>query len=184
MHEDPVAEAARAALEGRRRGLARVWPFLGPAFVAAVAYVDPGNFATDMEGGARYGYLLLWVVVCANLVAVLVQSMSARLGIATGRNLPEVCREAFPWPVVVLLWLQAEVVAMATDLAEFVGAALALHLLFGLAMLPAAMLTGVAVFGLLALQRRGVRPLEAAVSAMVGVIFCAFALQVVLSGPE
>ncbi len=184
MHEDPVAGAARAALEGRRRGLARVWPFLGPAFVAAVAYVDPGNFATDMEGGARYGYLLLWVVVCANLVAVLVQSMSARLGIATGRNLPEVCREAFPWPVVVLLWLQAEVVAMATDLAEFVGAALALHLLFGLAMLPAAMLTGVAVFGLLALQRRGVRPLEAAVSAMVGVIFCAFALQVVLSGPE
>jgi manganese transport protein len=182
--EDPVGRAARAALEGRRRGLGRVWPFLGPAFVAAVAYVDPGNFATDMEGGARYGYLLLWVVACANLVAVLVQSMSARLGIATGRNLAELCREAFPWPMVALLWLQAEVVAMATDLAEFVGAALALRLLFGLALLPAALLTGAAVFGLLALQRRGVRPLEAAVSAMVGVIVLAFALQVFFSGPE
>ena len=101
-------------------------PFLGPAFIAAVAYIDPGNFATNMAGGSQFGYMLLWVVLAANLMAVLVQSMSAKLGIATGRSLPEVCRDRFPFRVVVLLWLQAEAVAMATDLAEFVGAALGL----------------------------------------------------------
>ena len=132
--EARVIAAAERALSGERRGVRAVLPFLGPAFIAAVAYVDPGNFATNMAGGSEFGYTLLWVVLAANLMAMLVQSMSAKLGIATGRSLPEVCRDRFPFRVVVLLWLQAEAVAMATDLAEFVGAALGLHLVFGLSM--------------------------------------------------
>ena len=142
--EARVIEAAERALSGERRGVRAVLPFLGPAFIAAVAYIDPGNFATDMAGGSRFGYMLLWVVLAANLMAMLVQSMSAKLGIATGRSLPEVCRDQFPSRVVVLLWLQAEAVAMATDLAEFVGAALGLHLVFGLSMWLSAILTGMA----------------------------------------
>src|SRR5205814_2720244 len=110
---------------------------LGPAFVAAVAYVDPGNFATNITGGARHGYLLLWVVLSANLMAMLIQSLSAKIGIATGQNLPEVCRDRFPRPVTVGLWVQAELIAMATDLAEFVGAALGLNLIFGIPLFPA-----------------------------------------------
>src|SRR6185295_5394796 len=110
--------------EGRARGVGRIWPFLGPAFIAAVAYVDPGNFATNIAGGAKYGYLLLWVVLAANLMAMLIQTLSAKVGIATGKNLPELCRDQFAKPVSFGLWIQAELVAMATDLAEFVGAAL------------------------------------------------------------
>jgi manganese transport protein len=161
-----------------------VWPFLGPAFIAAVAYVDPGNFATNVSGGAQFGYLLLWVVLSANLMAMLVQSMSAKLGIATGKNLPEICRDRFPKPVSIGLWIQAEIIAMATDLAEFIGAALALNLLFGIPLFPAGLLTGVGVFGILTLQRRGFRPLEAVISSMVGVILIAFALQVLYAKPE
>src|SRR5690349_37247 len=157
--EARVLEAAQASLSGERRGLRGLWPFLGPAFIAAVAYVDPGNFATNIAGGSRYGYALLWVILVSNLMAMLIQTMSAKLGIATGRNLPEVCRERFPRPVTWGLWLQAEVIAMATDLAEFVGAALGLHLLFGVPLFAAALLTGVAAFGILALQARGVRHL-------------------------
>jgi manganese transport protein len=127
-----------------------VWPFPGPGFIASVAYIDPGNFATNMASGARYRYLLLWVVVMANLMAMLVQAMSAKLGVATGRNLPEVCRDRFDMPVRVGLWVQAEIVAIATDLAEIVGAAIGLNLLFGVALFPAALLTGVASFGILA----------------------------------
>ncbi|MBO0705709.1 MAG: Nramp family divalent metal transporter, partial [Candidatus Dormibacteraeota bacterium] len=130
--EQRVLEAAQRSLRGESRGLRALLPFLGPAFVAAVAYVDPGNFGANITSGAKFGYLLLWVVLAANLVAMLVQSLSARLGIATGKNLPEVCRDRFPRPVVWLLWGQAEVIAMATDLAEFVGAALGLNLLFGI----------------------------------------------------
>ena len=152
--------------------------------MAAVAYVDPGNFATNVSSGARYGYMLIWVVVAANLMAMLVQSLSAKLGIATGRNLPELCRDRFPAPVVVLLWLQAEVMAMATDLAEFVGAAIGLNLLFGLPMLPAALLTGVAAFAILALQSRGFRPLEAVITALVGLIVAAFAVESILTRPD
>ena len=117
------------------RAARRAWrpaPFLGPAFIAAVAYVDPGNFATNMAGGAKFGYLLLWVVLAANLMAMLIQSMSAKLGIATGMNLPEVCRERFSRPVSFVLWLQAEVIAMATDIAEFIGAAIGINLLIGI----------------------------------------------------
>src|SRR5215203_2539001 len=182
--ESATARAAHEALRGKRRGLARLWPFLGPAFIAAVAYVDPGNFATNIAGGAQFGYLLLWVILTSNLMAMLIQSMSAKLGIATGKNLAEVCRERFPRFVTLGLWVQAEVIAMATDLAEFIGAALALNLLFGIPLFTAGLLTGAGVFGILALQRRGFRPLEAAISALVGVIVVAFALQVFIAEPE
>src|SRR4029450_12431766 len=127
--EARVLEAAQESLAGRRRGVRGLWPFLGPAFIAAVAYVDPGNFATNMAAGAKFGYLLLWVVLAANLIAMLIQSMSAKLGIATRRNLPEVCRERFSRRTSFGLWIQAEVVAMATDLAEFMGAAIGTGLL-------------------------------------------------------
>jgi manganese transport protein len=182
--EARVLVAAHESLAGRRRGVRGVWPFLGPAFIAAVAYVDPGNFATNMAGGAKFGYLLLWVVLSANLMAMLVQAMSAKLGIATGRNLPEVCRERFPRPVSFVLWIQAELIAMATDLAEFIGAAIALNLLFGLPLFPAALLTSVAAFVILALQSRGFRRLEAVITAFILVIVAAFALQVVLAEPD
>jgi manganese transport protein len=182
--ETATARAAHASLKGDRRGLRRLWPFLGPAFIAAVAYVDPGNFATNIAGGARYGYMLLWVILTANLMAMLIQSMSAKLGIATGKNLPEVCRERFPRLVTLGLWVQAEVIAMATDLAEFIGAALALNLLFGIPLFPAGLLTAVAAFGILELQRRGFRPLEAAISGFVGVIVISFAFQMFYAQPE
>src|ERR687886_35122 len=182
--ESATAMAAHAALKDERRGIRKVWPFLGPAFIAAVAYVDPGNFATNISGGAQFGYLLLWVLLCSNLMAMLIQSMSAKLGIATGKNLPEVCRARFPKLVSIGLWIQAEIIAMATDLAEFIGAALALNLLFGIPLFPAGLLTGLGVFGILTLQRRGFRPLEAVISSMVGVILIGFALQVLYAKPE
>ena len=182
--EARVLVAAQESLAGRRRGLGRLWPFLGPAFIAAVAYVDPGNFATNMAAGASFGYLLLWVVLAANLMAMLVQSMSAKLGIATRKNLPEVCRERFSRRTNFGLWIQAEVVAMATDIAEFVGAAIGLNLLFGIALFPAALLTGGAAMAILALQSRGFRRLEAVIAALIGVIVAAFAFQVVLAEPD
>jgi manganese transport protein len=146
--------------------------------------VDPGNFATNMAAGAKFGYLLLWVVLMANLMAMLIQSMSAKLGIATGRNLPEVCRERFSRRTSVFLWIQAEIIAMATDLAEFMGAAIGLRLLFGMSLFPAALLTGVAAFAILALQARGFRRLEAVIAALIGVIVVAFALQVTMADPD
>ena len=182
--ESATARAAHESLKGNRRGLRRLLPFLGPAFIAAVAYVDPGNFATNIAGGAQFGYLLLWVILVSNLMAMLIQSMSAKLGIATGKNLPEVCRARFPRPVTFLLWVQAEIIAMATDLAEFIGAALALNLLFGIPLFPAGLLTAVGAFGILELQRRGFRPLEAVIAAMVGVIVVAFAFQMFYAEPE
>src|SRR3954467_13790242 len=121
----------------------RLLPFLGPAFIAAVAYIDPGNFATNIQGGAKYGYMLLWVIVASNLMAMLIQTLSAKLGIATGMNLAEVCRASFPRPLVLGMWGVSEVVAMATDLAEFLGAALGFNLLFGIPLLPAAILTAI-----------------------------------------
>jgi manganese transport protein len=158
-------------LRGHRKF--RILPFLGPAFVACVAYVDPGNFATNIAGGSKYGYTLVWVIVASNLMAMLIQTLSAKLGIATGRNLPEVCRERFPKRVSVGLWVQAEAIAMATDLAEFLGAAIGFHLLFGIGLFPAAVITGATTFAILALQRFGFRPLEAVITAFVAVIaFC------------
>ena len=179
-----VLRAAERSLNGQRRGISAVMPFLGPAFIAAVAYVDPGNFATNMAGGSKYGYMLLWVVLAANLMAMLIQSMSAKLGIATGRNLPEVCRDRFPRPVVFFLWLQAELIAMATDLAEFVGAALGLNLLFGMPLFLAALLTGLAAFVILGLQAWGFRRLEATITALVGLIVVAFGLEVFRADPS
>jgi manganese transport protein len=179
-----VIEAAERVLSGERRGVRAVLPFLGPAFIAAVAYIDPGNFATDMAGGSQFGYMLLWVVLAANLMAILVQSMSAKLGIAAGRSLPEVCRDRFPFRVVVLLWLQAEAVAMATDLAEFVGAALGLHLVFGLSLGLSAILTGVAAFTILGMQVWGFRRLEATLTGLVAVVVLAFGLEMLRSKPS
>lgn len=182
--EARVLVAAQESLAGRRRGVRGFWPFLGPAFIAAVAYVDPGNFATNMAAGASFGYLLLWVVLAANLMAMLVQSMSAKLGIATRKNLPEVCHERFSGRVNIMLWIQAEVIAMATDIAEFVGAAIGLNLLFGIALFPAALLTGGAAMVILGLQSRGFRRLEAVIAALIGVIVGAFAIQVVAAEPS
>ena len=184
MADTAVIEAAEQALSGERRGVRAVLPFLGPAFIAAVAYVDPGNFATNMAGGSQFGYLLLWVVLVANLMAMLIQTLSAKLGIATGRSLPEVCRDQYPFGLVVVLWLQAEAVAMATDLAEFVGAALGLHLVFGLSMWVSALLTGVAAFVILGLQVQGFRRLEAAITGFVAVIVFAFGLDLLRSRPS
>jgi len=182
--EAAVARAAHASLRGESRGMARVWPFLGPAFIAAVAYIDPGNFATNISGGAKFGYMLLWVVLAANLVAMLVQTQSAKLGIATGKNLAELCRERFSRRTSIGLWLQAEVVAMACDIAEIVGASLGLNLLFGIPLFVAGLITGVATFALLALQRRGFRKLEAAITCLVGVVVVSFAYELFNASPE
>jgi manganese transport protein len=182
--EAVVLRAAERSLSGERTGIRRYTPFLGPAFIASVAYVDPGNFATNMAGGAQFGYLLLWVVLVANLMAMLIQSMSAKLGIATGMNLPEVCRERFPRRVTFGLWVQAELIAMATDIAEFVGAAIGVNLLTGLPLFPAALLVGVAAFVILGLQSRGFRKFEAVVAAFVGVIVIAFGFQVFKASPS
>jgi manganese transport protein len=168
--------AERSPLELiRGRGPVRGFlPLLGPAFVAAIAYVDPGNFATNIAGGAKYGYLLLWVILAANLMAMLIQSLSAKVGVVTGKNLPELCRERFPRPVAWGLWAQAELIAMATDLAEFIGAAIALNLLFGIALFPAGLITAVVAFALLALQRRGHRRFELVIVGLLGVILLGF----------
>ena len=183
--EERVLRAAEKALNGQTRGLRALVPFLGPAFVAAVAYIDPGNFATNVAGGAQYGYMLLWVVLVANLMAMLVQSMSAKLGIATGFNLAEVCRQRFPFRVVVGLWLQAEVIAMATDLAEFIGAAIGIHLLFpSVPLFTAGIITAFAAFGILAVQSRGFRGFEAVITALVAVIVASFAFEVFLARPS
>ncbi len=182
--EERVAEAAHQSLTGGRRGLWAVLPFLGPAFVASVAYVDPGNFATNIAAGSQFGYMLLWVILASNLMAMLIQAMSAKLGIATGMNLPEVCRDRYPRPVSRALWVQAEIIAMATDLAEFLGAALGFNLLFGIPLFWAGVLTGVFSFLILHLQSRGARPLEIAITVLVGVILVGFTVQFWISDPS
>ncbi|MFL5977145.1 MAG: Nramp family divalent metal transporter, partial [Gaiellaceae bacterium] len=162
-------QAAEDALRGYPRGW-RILPFLGPAFVACVAYIDPGNFATNIAGGAKFGFTLCWVILASNLMAMLIQTLSAKLGIATGRNLPEVCREQFSRRTSIGLWIQAELIAMATDLAEFLGAALGFHLLFGMDLFPAAVLTGIVTLLILGLQRFGLRTFEAVIAAFVATI--------------
>ena len=183
LADERVRVAASRALAGKERGIRAMLPFLGPAFIASVAYIDPGNFATNMAGGAQFGYALGWVVLTANLMAMLVQSLSAKLGIVTGRSLPQVCRDRLPHRVVVFLWLQAEAVAMATDLAEFTGAALGLHLVFGLPLWVSAVLAGLATFAVLAMEVGGFRRLEAAIAGLVGVVVLAFVLELVVSRP-
>jgi manganese transport protein len=165
--ESAVLERPHGALTRRRF---RLLPFLGPAFIACIAYIDPGNFATNIAGGSKFGFTLVWVIVAANLMAMLIQTLSAKLGIATGRNLPEVCRDRLSRRTAIGLWLQAEAIAMATDLAEFLGAALGFHLLFGIGLFPAAVLTGITTFAILGLQRLGFRPLEAVIAGFVVVI--------------
>ena len=167
----------------RRHERFRLLPFLGPAFVACVAYVDPGNFATNIAGGSQFGYTLVWVIVLSNLMAMLIQTLSAKLGIATGRNLPEVCRERLPPRVSFGLWVQAEVIAMATDLAEFLGAAIGFHLLLGIGLFPAALVTGLATFLILGLQRYGFRPFEAVITALVGVILVCYVSELWFAHP-
>jgi len=195
MSAQPVAEVA-APLEALRavpspleRLLARgrlraTLAMLGPAFVAAVAYVDPGNFATNIEGGARFGYLLLWVVLAANLMAMLIQYLSAKLGIVTDHSLPELFRERYPRPLSWGMWVQAEIMAMATDVAEFVGAALGLNLLFGVPLLTAGLITGVIAFAILGLRSRGHRGFELAITALLGIIFLGFLYQTLRIGPS
>jgi len=157
---------------------------LGPAFVASVAYIDPGNFATNFSAGARFGYALAWVIVMANLMAMLIQYLSAKTGVATGRDLPELCREYLPRAVSRGLWVQAELIAMATDLAEFIGAAVGLNLLFGLRLLPAGLITAVVAFGILALEQRGYRRFELAICALLGIVFLGFAYDLAAVGTD
>ena len=181
-----TVQAADQILAGRsqRRGLARLLPFLGPAFIASVAYIDPGNFATNIQGGARFGYTLLWVVMGSNLMAMLIQALSAKLGIATGLNLAEHCRVHFSRPVVWGMWVLMEIVAMATDLAEFLGAALGFNLLLGIPLWVAGLMTAVITFLILGLERYGFRPLEAVITALVGVISISYLIETVLDRPN
>lgn len=162
----------------------RTAALVGPAFVATVAYVDPGNFATNVESGARFGYTLVWVVVAANLVAMLVQYLSAKTGLATGRNLPELCRDHFPRPLSLVLWVQAEAVAMATDLAELVGAAVGLNLLFGVPLFPAGVIAAVVAFGILSLEQRGYRRFELAIVGLLGLVLLGFAYDLAVIGAD
>ena len=176
--------AADAVIAGRRRGPLALLPFLGPAVIASVAYMDPGNFATNIQGGASFGYRLVWVVAGANLIAMLIQSLSAKLGLITGRDLAQLCRDTLPRPVSVFLWLQAEVVAMATDLAEIIGGALALRLLFGLPLPIGGLLTCVVAFALLTLQQRGLRRFETVIGGLLGVILVGFLYDALRAGTD
>ncbi len=180
----PLPEGLRTVDEALHRTRFRALPFLGPAFIAAVAYIDPGNFATNIAAGSEFGYRLIWVIVLANLLAMLIQTLSAKLGIATGRNLPEVCRDEFPQRVVFGLWIQAELIAMATDLAEFLGAAIGIDLLTGIGLFWSAVLSGVAAFAILELQRFGVRPLEAVIASLVGVIGGCYVVELLFAHPS
>ncbi|MBX9954685.1 Nramp family divalent metal transporter [Peribacillus simplex] len=166
------------------RGIKKLLPYLGPAFIAAVAYIDPGNYATNITAGSKYGYTLLWVIFASNLMAVLIQSLSAKLGIATGKNLPELCREKFSKKTAFLLWIQAEAVIMATDLAEFIGAALGIYLLFDLPLITSAFIAAIGSFAILEIQRRGYRTFEALITVMIFVVVIAFGAQVFYAKPD
>ena len=179
-----LAEAAYPPSQPRKSWIRRILPALGPAFLVSVGYMDPGNWATDIEGGARFGYTLLWVLLLSNLIAILLQSLSAKLGIVTGKSLPENCRDRFPRSLAVLLWVAAEGSALATDLAEFLGAALGFNILLGVPLFQAALLTGVVVFLLLALERFGYRAIEYAIIALVAVIGLAYLYELVLAHPD
>ncbi len=183
--DQQTLQKAESVLSGEKsKGwLARLLPFMGPAFIASVAYMDPGNFATNIQGGAQFGFMLLWVIVASNLMAMLLQSLSAKLGIATGNNLAETCRLRMRRPLVVLMWAVAEVVAMATDLAEFLGAALGFYLLLGVPLWVAAILTAIATLLILSLERFGFRPLEAVITALVGIIAVCYIVEMALVKP-
>lgn len=175
---------AQAILSGAPRGLRSYLAFLGPAVVASIAYMDPGNFATNIQAGAQYGYNLLWVVLMANLVAMLFQALSAKLGIVTGRNLAEMCREQFPKPVAYVMWVVSEIAAMATDLAEFLGGAIGLSLLFGLPLIWGMVVVAIVIYGILAFERKGFRPIELIVGAFVATIALCYLAELVLAPIE
>ena len=182
---DRTVKEAKAVLRGtsKKSKLANLLPFLGPAFIASVAYVDPGNFATNIAGGAQFGLTLLWVILASNLMAILIQSLSAKLGIASGKNLAEQCREHFPKWFVYFLWILMELVAIFTDLAEFLGAAIGFNLLLGIPLWVAGILTGITTFIILGLERKGFRPLEAVISAMVGVVAISYVIEIIIVKP-
>jgi manganese transport protein len=184
-HPHPEVQlAARDAINGKTRGLRAMLPFVGPAFIASIAYVDPGNFATNISAGAQFGYTLLWVILLANLMAMLIQGLAAKLGIATGMNLAEICRARFPVGVCYVLWLTQEVTAMATDLAEFLGASIGINLLTGIPLFAAALITGLGVFLILALQGNGFRGLEAFIGGCALVIALCYVVETLLTGPD
>jgi len=184
--DSATLRAADHALGGKGRGgyLKRLLPFLGPAFIASVAYVDPGNFATNIQAGSEFGYTLLWVIIASNLMAMLVQALSAKLGIATGKNLAEHCRLHFSRPVTLFMWILMELVAIATDLAEFLGAALGFNLLLGVPLFIGGLITAVVTFMILGLERFGFRPLEAVITSLVAVIAASYLMETLLDRPD
>jgi manganese transport protein len=181
---DSTRLAAREALAGKRRGVRGFLPFAGPAIIASIAYIDPGNFATNIQGGAQFGYLLLWVVVLANGLAMLFQALSAKIGIVTEHSLPELCRLHFPRPLVLAMWVVSEVAAMATDLAETLGAAIGLSLLFGLSLMTGLLITFVVTLAILTLQSRGFRLIEMVIAGFVGVISLCYVIQMAIAPPD
>jgi manganese transport protein len=176
--------AGREVFLGRRRGPLGILPFAGPAVIASIAYMDPGNFATNIQAGAGYGYELLWVALSANLVAMLFQALSAKVGIATGRSLAELCREHCAPPIVYSMWLASEIAAMATELAELLGASLGLTLLCGIPLLASMLLVGIATYAALRLQRSGFRSVEILISCCVGVIIVSYVIELVIAPPH
>ncbi|HQT75462.1 MAG: divalent metal cation transporter [Rhodospirillales bacterium 20-64-7] len=181
---DRTSAAGERALRGGRGGLAGLLPFIGPAVVASIAYMDPGNFATNIQAGAGYGYMLLWVVLLANLIAMLFQALSARIGIVTGKSLPALCRDHFPQPLVIAMWLASEVAAMATDLAESIGAAIGISVLFHLPLLAGLLITFAITWGLLSFQSRGFRPIELIITGFVGIISLSYLIELFIAPPD
>jgi manganese transport protein len=179
-----TAAAGQQALTGRGRGLRGFLPFFGPAVVASIAYMDPGNFATNIQAGARHGYMLLWVVVLANLIAMLFQSLSARLGIVTGQSLAGLCRQNFPRQLVLVMWVASEIAAMATDLAETIGAAIGISVLFGLPLMTSLLITFVITMAILMIQARGFRPIELVIAGFVGIIGTAYIIELFIAPPD
>src|SRR5579864_2653996 len=178
---DRTVAAARGVLAGERRGLSAYLALVGPAVVVSIAYIDPGNFATNIQAGAKYGYGLLWVVVLANLIAMLFQALSAKLGIVTGRNLAEMCRDEFPRPVVWAMWVISEIAAMATDLAEFLGGAIGLSLLLQTPLIVGMVLTGLVTYGILISDRYGFRPVELIIGSLVGIIALCYLIELFIA---
>jgi manganese transport protein len=183
-HETVLAAKQILSGKGNKSFFTRLLPFMGPAFIASVAYVDPGNFATNIQAGSKFGYMLIWVIIASNLTAMLIQTLAAKLGIATGSNLAEHCRLHFSKPVVMVMWVLMELVAMATDLAEFLGAALGFQLLFGVPLIIGGILTAIATFLILGLEQYGFRPMEAIISSMVGIIAVCYVVETVLDKPH
>jgi manganese transport protein len=179
-----TVEAARAVLTGKRRDLLGYVAFAGPAVVASIAYMDPGNFATNIQAGAKYGYTLLWVVVAANLIAMLFQALAAKLGIVTGRNLAELCHEQFSKPVVLAMWVVSEIAAMATDLAEFLGGAIGLALLFHMPLIAGMAVTAIITYAILLFEARGFRPLELIIGGLVGIIALCYLVEIFIANVD